>query len=133
MWFLLSILGSIMSNIEIGMANPVRILSAALLFGVLAYATAGVAPVAAYDGLEGDFQECTQGGGNMPSDQVVAACSRLIDNAAEENETVGFFYALRASESSDRTQNCSDAKKAAQLIKASDLQSLIQQLQDANC
>ena len=105
-----------------------------LCLGVMIFGAAAlVAPASAYDGLEGDFQECTQGGGNTPSDQVVAACSRLIDNAAEENEIVGFFYAIRASENNDRAQNCSDARRAAQLIQDPNLQANLQELQNINC
>ena len=47
----------------------------------------------AYDGFETDFSTCTQ---SNDSGAVVAACSRLIDNAAAENSVVGMLYGLRA-------------------------------------
>lgn len=53
----------------------------------------------AYDGFEADFAVCTQGSDQR---QVVEACTRLIDNAATENATIGMFYGLRAANNDGR-------------------------------
>ena len=74
-------------------------------------------PAHAYDGQEQDFAACTQGQGKVDNASVVAACTRLIDNAATENEMVGFFYALRASANDDKASNCRDAQKVLELTK----------------
>lgn len=84
----------------------------------------------AYEGFEADFATCTQG-----SDQsaVVAACTRLIDNAAAENPMVGMFYGLRAANSDDPAQNCRDARKSLELADDDAIKGLSQKLIDANC
>lgn len=69
----------------------------------------------AYDGLQADFQTCTQGQGQVSDAAVVAACTRLIDNAQTENETIGFFYAMRATANTDKASNCRDARKVLEL------------------
>ena len=86
-------------------------------------------PALSYDGLAEDYKICTTGKGNV----VVAACTRLIDNAQKENEVVGLFYAIRASNNNDKALNCSDAKKARALIKDPKLQGSIDQLESTNC
>ncbi len=69
----------------------------------------------AYDGMEKDFTTCTQGQGKVSNESVVEACTRLIDNAAKENEMVGFFYAMRATANDDKASNCRDAHKVLEL------------------
>jgi len=86
--------------------------------------------VFAYDGLKADFATCTQG--KNPGD-VVAACTRLIDNAAVENAMTGMFYGLRASNNDDRAQNCLDARKSLELADDDAIKGLSQKLIDANC
>lgn len=73
-------------------------------------------PAFAYDTLEQDYAACTQGGGKISSGEIVAACSRLIDNAAQENELVGYFYAMRMVNNDDQQQNCADAHKVLELV-----------------
>lgn len=75
-------------------------------------------PLGAYDGLQKDFGTCIQGSGKVSNSAIVAACSRLIDNAKTENELIGFAYAMRATANSDKASNCRDAKKAVELVKA---------------
>ena len=72
-------------------------------------------PARAYDGAEKDYPACTQGHGKVANKDIVAACTRLIDNAATENELVGFFYAMRATANDDKASNCHDAKKVLEL------------------
>lgn len=84
----------------------------------------------AYEGFEVDFATCTQG--NEKS-AIVAACSRLIDNAAAENPTVGMFYGLRAANNDDPAQNCADARKSLALADDDAIKGLSQKLIDANC
>ncbi|MEJ2517178.1 MAG: hypothetical protein P8Y82_04085 [Methyloceanibacter sp.] len=84
----------------------------------------------AYDGFETDFSTCTQ---SNDSGAVVAACSRLIDNAAAENSVVGMLYGLRAANNTDAAQNCFDAKKSLALAEDDAIKSLSQQLIDQNC
>ncbi|ODR99821.1 hypothetical protein AUC68_01370 [Methyloceanibacter methanicus] len=84
----------------------------------------------AYDGFDADFSTCTQGN---DSGAVVAACSRLIDNAAAENAITGMFYGLRAANGSDAAQNCADAKKSLALADDAAIKTLSQQLIDSNC
>jgi hypothetical protein len=100
----------------------------AVAFGILA-----ITPATAYDGLKEDYATCTQGQGTVDNKLVVAACTRLINNAQVENETVGFFYALRASANTDRRSNCSDARKVLQLTKDPTFVSGAKTLIDANC
>lgn len=99
---------------------------------LLAFA-AGLSPVQAYNGMEADYQACTQGSGKVSNRRIVQACTRLIDNAARENELVGFFHALRASANTDRSQNCQDAKVAKRLLKGAKLQQQVTQLLNKNC
>ena len=87
-------------------------------------------PAAAYDGLEADMAMCTQG---TDRSAVVAACTRLIDNAATENPIVGIFYGLRAASNNDAAQNCADAKKSLALADDEAIKKLSQQLIDQNC
>ena len=61
------------------------------------------------------------------------SCSRLIKNAVQENETVGLFYALRASANHDKASNCRDARKARALIKDPSLTGSINTLEKNNC
>jgi hypothetical protein len=87
-------------------------------------------PAFAYDDFEADFAVCTQG---SDSAAVVEACTRLIDNAAAENATVGMFYGLRAANNDDAAQNCSDARKSLALAEDAAIKGLSQQLIDQNC
>lgn len=84
----------------------------------------------AYDGLEADFATCSQGQNRT---EVVAACTRLIDNAKAENAVTGMFYGIRASNNNDKAQNCADARKSLELADDETLKGLSQQLIDANC
>ena len=84
----------------------------------------------AYDGFDADVATCMQGNNK---DDVVTACTRLIDNAEAENAVVGMFYGLRASNSDDTEQNCSDARKSLGLADDEAIRKLSQQLVDANC
>lgn len=86
--------------------------------------------VFAYDGFKADFVTCTQG---MDKDDIVEACTRLIDNAAVENSMIGMFYGLRASNNDDRAQNCSDARKSLALADDDAIKGLSQKLIAANC
>jgi hypothetical protein len=96
-------------------------------------AATAAAPALAYDGFETDFATCTQGSGKVSNAEIVKACSRLINNAQAENETVGFFYALRGSANTDKASNCRDAKKAIQLLKAPGVVEAAKQLAQNNC
>lgn len=87
------------------------------LFAIFAITVCTVAPAGAYDGLDQDYATCTQGQGKVDADQVVQACTRLIDNSAKENELVGIFYAMRATASTDKKSNCRDARKILELVK----------------
>jgi len=84
----------------------------------------------AYDAFEADFATCTQGNDQAA---VVAACPRLIDNAAKENSMVGMFYGLRAANNTDKAQNCSDARKSFELADDDAIKNLSQKLIHANC
>lgn len=88
------------------------------------------AQAVAYDGFEADFAACTQGSNKA---EVVAACTRLIDNAKTENAVTGMFYGLRAANNGDPAQNCSDAQKSLSLADDDAIKGLSQQLIDANC
>jgi hypothetical protein len=90
-------------------------------------------PAMSYQGLQADYATCTSGQGKVANSKVVQACSRLIKNAAKENSTIGFFYALRASANTDKRSNCRDAQKARQLIKDPKLQGSIDALHKKNC
>jgi hypothetical protein len=74
-----------------------------------------MASARAYEGADKDFAVCTQGQGKVSNEAVVKACTRLIDNAAKENELVGFFYAMRATANDDKKLNCDDAHKVLEL------------------
>lgn len=97
---------------------------------VLCLSLLAITPAKSYDTLEADFAACQ---GNGPKEQIVAACTRLIDNAQTENELVGFFYGLRASNNDDAQQNCYDAKKVLDLTQNPDLINAANQLVKANC
>ena len=87
----------------------------------------------AYEGLQADYATCAQGRGKVANNRIVAACTRLIDNAAQKNELVGYFHALRAIASTDRGRNCRDARMALQLLKDPQLAGHVRTLQKANC
>lgn len=101
---------------------------AAVGFGFLA-----AAPASAYDTLKQDYAACVQGGGNISNSEVVAACTRLIDNSAKENELVGYFYAMRAANNTNKQQNCSDARKVLELVSDKTFIDGAKQLIDINC
>ena len=92
-------------------------------------------PAVAYEGLQSDYATCAQGRGKVANNQIVAAsaCIRLIDNAVQKNELVGYFHALRAIASTDRARNCSDARMALQFMKDPQLAAHVRTLQKANC
>jgi hypothetical protein len=87
----------------------------------------------AYEGMQADYRICTQGAGEVANERIVHACTRLIDNANQKNELVGFFHALRASANTDQRQNCRDAKIARGLLKDAKLQEQIDRLVATNC
>lgn len=102
----------------------------------IVFASIFVAPpqvAVAYDGLQADFATCTRGDSKTQAKAMVTACGRLIANAKAENETVGMFYALRASVNTDKQRNCLDARKAVALIKTPGLRANAQQLEKAQC
>ena len=65
--------------------------------------------------------------------EIVDACTRLIDAAQAENETVGFFYAMRAIANSNRDLNCSDGRKAKELVNDPSLTESIEIIISNNC
>lgn len=97
---------------------------------LLALALTASTQAFAYDGFETDFAVCTQGDNSV---EVVEACTRLIDNAAVENATVGMFYGLRAANNDDPEQNCLDAHKSLELAEDDAIKGLSQKLMEANC
>jgi len=90
-------------------------------------------PAFAYDTLEQDYAACTQGGGKLSSGEIVTACTRLIDNSAQENELVGYFYAMRMVNNSDKKQNCADAHKVLELVSDKTFVDGAKQTIDSNC
>lgn len=106
-------------------------MTARFLFPLLCLGAAlAITPATAYDTMEADFATCQSNG---PKEQVVAACTRLIDNAQTENEMVGFFYGLRASNNTDKQQNCYDANKVLDLTQDPNLIKAANQLVRNNC
>ncbi len=85
------------------------------LFALGCLSALAAAPAIAYDGQQKDFATCTQGQGKVANADVVQACTHLIDNAAKQNELVGFFYAMRATANDDKASNCRDARKVLEL------------------
>lgn len=109
-----------------------RILPIGILF--LSFVAGGaVLPAQSYDGLHADYSVCTGGGANVSNEDIVAACTRLIDNSAKKNELVGFFHAIRASVNNDKSLNCADAKTASTLIKDPKMLGNLRQLMSTNC
>ncbi len=90
-------------------------------------------PANAYEGLEKDFQSCTQGSGKIPNTQIVQACTRLIDNAAKHNSLTGSFFALRAIANTDKASNCQDARQALKLLENPNLIKHAKTLEKINC
>jgi hypothetical protein len=86
-----------------------------ILLWLLCFAMIAIAPARGYEAMNADFVACTKGKGTKK--QIVQACTRLIDNAAKENEIVGYFYAFRAAANTDKKSNCKDAHKVIELIK----------------
>jgi len=107
------------------MENEMRVLRLLPVLAMIASTQA-----LAYDGFETDFAVCTQGSNKG---DIVASCTRLIDNAAAENATVGMFYGLRAANNDDPAQNCLDARKSLELADDDAIAGLSQKLIDANC
>jgi hypothetical protein len=87
--------------------------------------------VAAADTLSQNYAVCTQSKGTKQ--QIVAACSWLIDNAAKENELVGLFYGIRASTSDNKASNCRDARKVRVLVKDPKMTDAANKLIKLNC
>jgi hypothetical protein len=100
------------------------------IFSALCLSLFAITPAKSYDTLEADFAACQ---GNGPREQIVAACTRLIDNAQTENELVGYFYGLRASNNDDKAQNCHDANKVLELTQNPDLVNAANELVRINC
>ena len=90
-------------------------------------------PAYAYEGLEKDFQSCTQGSGKIANTQIVQACSRLIANAAKHNSLTGSFFALRAIANTDKASNCRDARQALKLLENPNLIKHAKTLEKMNC
>ena len=91
------------------------------------------APSAGAQTLEDYINACIGGSGKLSNEQVVAACTHLIDTAQAENETVGYFYAMRAISNSDSDLNCSDGMKAKELVTDPNLAGSIDQIIENNC
>ncbi len=91
-----------------------------------------VSPAGAQE-LEDYFNACINGAGQIPDEEVVAACTYLIDNAQAENETVGMFYGMRGSINTDQELNCADGLKARELISDPGLTDAINQIVENNC
>ena len=102
-----------------------------LLIG-LASAYLAIAPAHAIaNTMSQNFAICTQSKGTKQ--QIVAACSWLIDNAAKENELVGLFYGVRASTSDNKASNCRDARKVLVLVKDPKMTDAANKLIKLNC
>lgn len=86
------------------------------MFAAVGFGLFAAVPAVAYDTLKEDYAACVQGGGKIASSEIVAACTRLIDNSAKENELVGYFYAMRMVNNGDKQQNCADARKVLKLV-----------------
>ncbi len=102
-----------------------------LLAAIAAIALA--APAQAYKTFEQDYQICTAGSGKVDNKVIVAACTRLINNAQAQNEIVGFFHALRAVANTDRKLNCHDGKVALKLLQGEKLKANARALIKSNC
>lgn len=89
-------------------------------------------PLSAQD-LEESFNTCINGVGEVSNEDITAACTFLIDEAQAENETVGFFYAMRALANTDRERNCRDGVKAKELVTDPNLADPIDQIIAQNC
>ena len=99
---------------------------------VLASAYLAIAPGQAIaNTMSQNFAVCTQSKGTKQ--QIVAACSWLIDNAAKENELVGLFYGIRASTSDNKASNCRDARKVLVLVKDPKMADAANKLIKLNC
>lgn len=83
--------------------------------------------------LEENMNTCMNGAGQVSNEEITDACTSLIEEAQAENETVGFFYAMRALASSDRERNCQDGLKAKELISDPNLADPIEQIIAQNC
>ena len=86
---------------------------------------------ASADTMSQNFAACTQNKGSKQ--QIVAACSWLIDNAKKENELVGLFYGVRASTSDNKASNCRDARKVLLLVKDPKMTDAANKLIKLNC
>ncbi len=80
---------------------------------VLACVFAMPVPKVSADPLTENYAICINSKGTKQ--QIVDACTWLIDNAAKENALVGYFYGIRASTSDNKASNCRDARKLRQL------------------
>ncbi|MGE3987453.1 hypothetical protein [Pseudorhodoplanes sp.] len=102
------------------------------LSSILAVICVGAVPtLASADTMSRNFAICTQSKGTKQ--QIVAACSWLIDNAAKENELVGLFYGIRASTSDNKASNCRDARKVLVLVKDPKMTDAANKLIKLNC
>lgn len=111
-------------------------MTAKYLIAISCFGLASVAAASssvAYNGMQADMAACMQGQGKVSKAVIVRGCSNLIDNAAKENEVVGYFYALRATANTDKRSNCRDARKALQLLKNPKLLQSVRMLEKNNC
>ena len=83
--------------------------------------------------LAKEMNICMSFEGEPTNSEIVLSCTRLINAAQAENETIGFFYAMRSFANSDRAMNCSDGKKAKELITDPNLTDTINQVISSNC
>jgi hypothetical protein len=90
-----------------------------------------VTPAASYEGMKADYATCTETNGT--NEQIVQACTRLIDNAATENELVGFFYGLRASHNDNKQSNCRDGHKVLELVNNPNIIKAAETIIENNC
>ena len=103
-----------------------------LAYPCLAIPWLAVAPAQAIaDTMSQNFAVCTQSKGSKQ--QIVAACTWLIDNAKKENELVGLFYGVRASTSDNKASNCRDARKVLVLVKDPKMTDAANKLVKLNC
>ena len=89
------------------------------------------APAMASDTMSRNFAVCTQSKGTKQ--QIVAACTWLIDNAAKENKLVGYFYGIRASTNDNKASNCRDARKVLELVPEQKMIDAANKLIKINC
>ena len=83
--------------------------------------------------LEENMNICMGYAERSSNNEIVDACTSLIDAAQAENETIGYFYAMRAIANSNRNLNCSDGRKAKDLVTNPKLIGAIDKIISNNC